>query len=637
GGPGAGQGLGGPGAGSGPGGPGTGENTEPGSGGLAGQDGSGAGQGAEGSGQGGPASGHPGGQPDLPPGGGIEGLPSGPADLSVLGATMAGAAIGEGMPEAQSLDALRRALHELPPGALLSVVEGLDSLPRNPAGLRMAFTALSPEAFARATAAFLGRGAGRDHRWPQMRDRLHGILQGAADGSPAGPAANLLSALEAELRNRGLGLENIKELVALLEWDKMALDDQIRALEERNNLWALSHQQRLAFLRRILDDGREDTFRRILAQVLQGLESPDPNRREAAARTLVGVAHWLSVPGLPPASEADLLRGLQAHFMAETLPQVHKATVEAFAVAFAQMLARSEPGRAHAMLVDLDRAAAGAADPMRREAMAWLWDRMGQPEALARVFELLHTANPESLLTELIPYLETVGAPAARQLVWVLGEEQDRKRRVRLVEIIRGLGHLALPAMHEALESDRWYLVRNTLNILADLGDADALRPAEACLTHPDGRVRRAAVRTVWKLGGPQAVPALMTAFHQADAETLLEIMFAFGQIRATAAVSLLGVFAQDARMPEKLRARAAETLGLIGGAPAMAILEELLKRKGRIFTTAEPTEVRAGAAKGLASLGTPQAMASLLALVEREPRNADRPIFQEILDQARR
>ncbi len=618
-----GPGLGGPGAGgpglggSGLGGPGLGG---PGAGGP------GAGEGGEGSGGWGATA------PEPLPDARIEGLPPQPADLSVLGATLAGAGIGEGFPEPQALDALRKAMHELPAGVLLSVVEGMDTLPRSPGGLRLAFSALSPEAFARATASLLARGAGQDQRWPNLRDRLHGILH---DGA-AGPAASLLGALEQELRSRGLGLENIRELVALLEWDNMTVDDQVRALETRGNLWALTHHQRLAFLRRLLDEGRVTTYRQVQAQVIQGLEAPDVHRREAAARTLAGVANWLGVPGLPHEAEEDLVQGLGGHFLRESSLQVHKATVEALGITMWELIARGEPGRAHTLVDALARPLAGGGDPMRLEALAWLKARLGQPEALARVFELLHTANPETLLTELIPYLEAVGAPAARALVAVLGVEEDRKRRVRLVEVIRGLGHLALPAMHEALESDKWFLVRNTLNILTDLGDASALRPAEACLSHPDGRVRRAAVRTVWKLGGANAVPALLAAFGQADAETLLEIMFAFGQIRAATAIPLLGQFALDGRMPEKLRARAAETLGLIGEPKAQAVLEDLLRRKGRIFTTAEPTEVRLGAAKGLLSLGTPQALGALRAFVEREPRSADRPLLQQVLEQAR-
>jgi HEAT repeat protein len=88
--------------------------------------------------------------------------------------------------------------------------------------------------------------------------------------------------------------------------------------------------------------------------------------------------------------------------------------------------------------------------------------------------------------------------------------------------------------------------------------------------------------------------------------------------------------------MPEKLRARAAETLGLIGDPSALPFLEELLRRKGRIFTTAEPTEVRLAAGRALVSLGSEPASSTLRYLVSREPRNNDRPLLQALLEQLR-
>ena len=551
-------------------------------------------------------------------------------DLSFLGGSLACLDMGENFPTPAQIEGLRQPLMELPPKTLLAVMNSMDTLPRSPAGLQMAFQALAPEAFAKAAATLMADGAGDGFGFGPLKDQLHGILQQSS------AVQGLLAALEAELRKRGMGLENLQELVARLDWDNLAIDEKIRMVMEMGHLWKLSHEQRLAFLKQLLDEGRTDAFTAILEMIIKGLSSDDPGRREVAARTLVGVAHWLDKPGLPVEAEGAFIQGLCAHFGWEPLPHIHRASAEALGAAVTCVITRGEPGRALGILNDLEELCVllDSQFEWRTAALAWLWTRLSVPEALARVLDLLHTANPETLLTELIPYLEKVGPAAAQKLVEVLGDEQDRKRRARLVEVIRGLGTLALPAVHESLASPKWYLVRNTLNLVADMGDVEALPAAVSCLSHSDVRVRRTAVRTVWKLGGAGAAQPLMKAFAGADQETMLEIMFGFSQIRSDEPLPLLGQFATDRRMPEKLRCRAAETLGLIGDSDAIPYLEDLIKRKGRIFTSAEPTEIRVSAARGLVSLGSLEAITALRKLVAREPRNQDRPLLQHVLEE---
>lgn len=556
----------------------------------------------------------------------------GGADLSPLAQSLASVGLGEGFPTAQQMEALRAALLDLPADDILSVVGGLDSLPASPAGLRMGLFALAPEGFGKAATDLIADGAGEGAGWEALRERLHGILQ----GSTAFQA--LLSGLEQELRRRGLGLANLQELVARMDWETLGLDEQLRLVQEREHLFKLSQNQRLDFLRELLEEGRAEAFAQVLDQLVKALSSDFAPRREMAARTLAGVADWLHTPGIPAECEGPFFQGLAAHFGWEPMASIHHATREAFGAALTGLIERGEPGQALLLVQELDGLCQFLEnrEPWRFEALAWLKERLAQPAALKRVLELLHTATPETLMTEFIPFLEAAGARAGELLVEVLGEEQDRKRRGRLMEVIRGLGDLAMPAVHASLDSDKWYLVRNTLNLLADMGDVGALEPAQACLKHPDGRVKRAAVRAVWKLGGPAAAPALAAAFPGSDPETLLEIMFAFGQIRAASAVPLLGQFLNDRRMPEKLRIRAAETLAQIGDASAIEPLEEAVRRRGRFITTAEPTGVRVAGCKALAALGTSRALATLKTLVGNEPRNADRPLLQEVLDGAR-
>ena len=90
---------------------------------------------------------------------------------------------------------------------------------------------------------------------------------------------------------------------------------------------------------------------------------------------------------------------------------------------------------------------------------------------------------------------------------------------------------------------------------------------------------------------------------------------------------------ARAAAAPERLRIKAAETLGQIASPAAVPGLLELVHRRGRIFTSAEPTEIRIAAARALLAIGTPQAELGLRQIVADESRHQDRDALQRILD----
>jgi HEAT repeat protein len=252
---------------------------------------------------------------------------------------------------------------------------------------------------------------------------------------------------------------------------------------------------------------------------------------------------------------------------------------------------------------------------------------------MSAAVENLHRAEAEDMLTDAIPYFEFLGEPAARYLVATLGEEPDRKRRGRLLDVIRVLGPVAIPALQDGLHSPTWYLVRNTLNLMADMGDAGLLDEVVVCLRHADGRVRRSAVRALWKLGGPAGGKHLLACLPGSDPETQMEILFGLGQIQTPEAVPALVELAKNGGNAERLRIKTIETLGQISSPAAIPGLLELVRRKGRIFTSAEGTDIRIAAARALLAIGTPQAELGLRQVVADEPRNQDRDALQRILD----
>jgi hypothetical protein len=551
------------------------------------------------------------------------------ADLSRLRHAAEEAGWGSGFPSAAQIESLRQGLRSLPEEVQLSVLKGLDSLPFAPAGLAMGFQALAPEVLAQAATGLLGRGVeGRD-----LQETLYEILR------PAPGRPSMLAGFESAMRGRGLGPALFADLLRQLSWDDQPLDEKIRRALDEHQFWDLGLEQRLGFLRELLEQGRMDPFLRLLERVLEGLAHEAPASREAAAQTLAGLSHWTAEPLFPLEAEGPMLDGLKGHFGWEPLPHIHRSTEECLDALIQGFVKRGEIAHVQDLLQELRGLLAFLDDSQewRAQALERLGGRLSTPGTVAAALEAMYRSDPDAVLSVFLPYFESLGETGGAELVRLLGEEPDRKRRGRLMDLLRLLGTKALPALKASLRSPVWYLVRNTLNLLADMGDAGMLPDVAQCLQHGDGRVKRAAIRAVWKLGGPSCVPYLLPVFPGSDPETQIEILFGLASVQAEGAVPLLADFIRVPGAPAKVRLKAIETLGLIGHPAAIPALLELVRRKGRIFTTAEPTDLRVGAARALAAIGTPEAMDALRRLVDDEPRSGDKAALQLALETPRR
>jgi hypothetical protein len=564
------------------------------------------------------------------PGGSLAGGPGGigealPLDLAFLGPVAEEMGWGSGFPTAPQMEALRQALLALPGPTMLSMLGGLQTLPSTPPSLGMAFQALAPEMLGHAAAKTLLQGAS----WPGLKDTLFELMR----ASPQKQA--MVESLEAQFRGQGLEPGRMQDLLRQMDWDNQSLDEKVRRATSEAALWDLSLDQRLSLLRDLLDLNRSEEFLQVLELFLEQLTSEDAFRRDAAARALAAVSHWMREPGLPLEAQGPLLQGLVAHFGWEAVPAIHAITTQALETVLACLVIRGEAPLAQAMIQEMEGLCAFLEDSpeWRGQGLVQLRGRLCAEDLMSAAVENLHRAEAEDMLTDAIPYFEFLGEPAARYLVATLGEEPDRKRRGRLLDVIRVLGPVAIPALQDGLHSPTWYLVRNTLNLMADMGDAGLLDEVVVCLRHADGRVRRSAVRALWKLGGPAGGKHLLACLPGSDPETQMEILFGLGQIQTPEAVPALVELAKNGGNAERLRIKTIETLGQISSPAAIPGLLELVRRKGRIFTSAEGTDIRIAAARALLAIGTPQAELGLRQVVADEPRNQDRDALQRILD----
>ncbi|HEX9011201.1 MAG TPA: HEAT repeat domain-containing protein [Holophagaceae bacterium] len=539
-----------------------------------------------------------------------------PADLSGLGPLGYQLGLGEGMPTPVQLATLRQVLMSLTPERQLGLLAGLATLPAHPQGLALGVRALAGEMLAVATSSILGKGT----TWTQLRGPLQEILRPLPDREA------LVRALAVHLRSMGQDASQVENLLRHLDWEHLSLEARLLKVLEEGHLFELSHEQRLAFLRELLDLRRFDDFLRVQDILLEVLRSDLVELRLKAVQTLAGIARWAADPGLPPEIEGPLAEALRAHFAWETDPPVHRWNTEGLEALLAALVQRGDLVHALADLSELQGLCEFQEEQAawRNDALARLQGSLARPALLEAAAGQIFLRDRDQLAAEVYPYFQALGQPMALHLIGRLGGEQDRTRRGRLVEAVRSLGPAAIPPLMEALGSPAWYLVRNALTLLGDLGDAGSLPPVVPLLRHPEPRVRRTAVRALWKLGGPASEPHLVARLKDTDPETLQEVLFVLGQMRSEAALAPLSEMAQDRRAAERTRLQALDALAHIGSPKSIPILAELLRRKG-FFGSAEPLSVRLAAARALSTLGDPEARAQLQRILDSEPKGEDR------------
>ncbi|MFQ5876565.1 MAG: HEAT repeat domain-containing protein [Acidobacteriota bacterium] len=216
-----------------------------------------------------------------------------------------------------------------------------------------------------------------------------------------------------------------------------------------------------------------------------------------------------------------------------------------------------------------------------------------QREALDGVFEALGSHGVDPLLTS-------------------LQREEDWEIRRSLIAMLVARGRESVPVLVRHLSDPSWFLLRNILLVLGEVGDPSAVSDIARTLRHPEPRVRKEAITALGRIGGPRAFGLVRGCLWDPEvAEVAARALSAINRPRAITAilgmtdrVHLLG------GRNEALR-YAILALGDLGVREAVPRLEAILMR-GFWVPPSSGDEVRVAASLALARIGTPEAIQAL-------------------------
>jgi HEAT repeat protein len=471
-------------------------------------------------------------------------------------------------------------------------------------------------------------GALRDALQPAARELLGGAEPTDADAltrllGTTTFDAEAIELLRARLEELGISREQLDEVIGVIGWERLSTNEKIEKLLT-GSIFDVPREKLVVFIRELLGEHRYDDVLRLLETYARGLEHDAFAMRQDVADTFGQIAGFIDTPGVNPPIEQLLTRVILNHFVKESDARMHRTVADAVASLCTALV---KTGRADVALRTLTRLEAAIAVADREAAVRKAYDSLGpafgEPKRAAQLIVPIFTAEPEALNKSVIPLVAQLGAPLMPALIDALTHEDDRNRRGRVVRALKAIGKPGHPFLLDALQSPAWYVIRNSLGILGEIGEREHVSAIGKKLQHGDARVRRAAARALGKIGGVEAETLLVAAIGDRDSETQGEVFLCLGSMKAQSAVPALSELARTRSTAGDVRELAMTTLGQIGSDAAVPLLGEIVRPKG-LFAR-EALSFRLAAAKALAAIGTPEARQTLQNSVAAESDRATR------------
>ncbi|MGD2067381.1 MAG: HEAT repeat domain-containing protein [Gemmatimonadota bacterium] len=257
--------------------------------------------------------------------------------------------------------------------------------------------------------------------------------------------------------------------------------------------------------------------------------------------------------------------------------------------------------------------------------LARLLASAGVIDVLAR---RLGGARDEERRAQLIEVAQALGARMAPAVGDALTGTEDRSARRAYIDALAAMGDGASDVVSGMIEDDRWYVVRNAVLILGEIGGRATMAHLTTALGHEDGRVRREAVLALARIGGVTARSLVPKHLEDPDPQVRAAAALAAGELKMERGHRLLEARLDDEKV-ESVQVALIRALGRFGDPASVPVLE---RHAVSGFFSRRPTGVRVAAYRALGAIGGARARKLLQDAVDdrdSEVRSAARAVLE--------
>lgn len=227
------------------------------------------------------------------------------------------------------------------------------------------------------------------------------------------------------------------------------------------------------------------------------------------------------------------------------------------------------------------------------------------PAVESRMAIRLGFVKDEARRKALIQAYSGLGDSMAEVISDALSATDDRSARSTYVSALVALGRSGMRVVERMVKDSRWFVVRNGVAVLGEVGGEEAVGLLTGTLANEDARVRRETVLSLARIGGKDASGLVVGMLDDAEpavraaaarAVSVLKVEDGHRQL-----MEIVEQGDEDAVIEQALRA-----LGQLGDPAAVPVIE---KHAVGSFFSKPPTEIRIAALSALGAIGTPHAM----------------------------
>ena len=246
-------------------------------------------------------------------------------------------------------------------------------------------------------------------------------------------------------------------------------------------------------------------------------------------------------------------------------------------------------------------------------------DGAGEEENIRRVSQIL---NEKEIIdfSSVKEYLFSLNWNSISPIIHMLRDLKHFPARRMVCEVLTEKGKDHLELLEEGISDRRWYVVRNVVSVLGTIGSVKGVKFLKLVSHHPDLRVRREIVTSLFKIPGSEAGSLLVSSLQDEDMRIRILASRGLAQRKEKEALPALMTILQDGEFKDKSpeeKKHMLESFATIAESEAVPFLVKMVnKRSWR--TRDKHNEIRIFAIGALSTLDTPEAKEALLQLSKK-------------------